>query len=113
MTTQELGDAILRLIEVNGDTTFAEIMKNFGEEAKGDLAWEIAPNIVLWSGMSEKLIAAFELIRDRIEPRVTSVWCYLFDGAFLQLPIAKKPPRGGYKEQHWAPVAFYLRREPK
>ena len=31
------------------------------------------------------------------------VWCYLVDGAVLQMPVAKRPPKGGYATPHWAP----------
>ena len=29
--------------------------------------------------------------------------CYFIDGGGLKLPIAKQPPRKGYKKPHWVP----------
>jgi hypothetical protein len=109
MTAQEMADRILDLIAMRNDSTFAEIINVIGEEAKGDLTWEISPNTVLWTGMSRTLSDAFKIMHDKIVPHPTDFLVYLYDGAALQLPLAKTVPKTGYKKPHWLPVAFRFR----
>lgn len=109
MTAAEMGEKILEIIRFNGDASFADIMSALGDEAKGDLSWEISPNTVLWANMSQTLIDAFKLIHDKIEPRPSQVLVYLYDGASLNLPIANNLRKKGYKTLHWFPVVFRLR----
>ena len=74
---------------------------------EGDLAAEVSrvPNLVLWMGMSHAWVATLnELFAAGLlwrEP--CSTVCYLVDGAVLHLPLAKRPPPGGYATEHWAP----------
>lgn len=108
---ERIADAILTLVTENGGgVSFAEIMQCVGEPAKGDLALEIAPNVILWSGMSKDLVDACALLRDKIEPCTASVIVYYIDGAALSLPIAKQLRKQGYKKPHWLPVVFNLKR---
>ncbi len=111
MTAQEMADRILDLIAMRNDTTFAEIFNVIGEEAKGDLIWEISPNTVLWTGMSQALLDAFKIMHDKIIPHPTDFLVYLYDGGALDLPVAKTISRTGYKKPHWLPVVFRFRNE--
>jgi hypothetical protein len=62
----------------------------------------------LWAGISDEFYtitgALYTHPHIRLEP--ASLLTYLCDGSMLQLPIAKRPPKNGYKEPHWAPVTF-------
>jgi hypothetical protein len=40
----------------------------------------------------------------RIMP--TPVLTYLIDGVTLNMPLAARPPAGGYKKPHWAPAVL-------
>jgi len=109
-TPETMGNQILAMIEADGDTTFPRIERLFGAVAKGDLCWECMPNVILWNGMSRLLIDALNLLRTqgRIAVRPTEFLVYLCDGAFQNLPIARKPPQAGYKKLHWLPVVLVL-----
>jgi|RhiMetdeSRZDD1v2_1073273.scaffolds.fasta_scaffold1639237_2 hypothetical protein len=73
----------------------------------GPLTAEVGtvPNLVLWTGMSQEWVDALnELFRAGLlwrQPCI--VLTYLVDGAVLQLPLAKRPPKQGYATPHWAP----------
>ena len=108
MTAEEMGERIVERVAKSGWVSFAEIIGELGPEAKGDMAWGIVPNLFLWVGMSTTLIEAFQLVKDRIRPHPSSLLVYLADGAALQLPIAKRAPKNGYKKKHWLPVTFNL-----
>lgn len=110
MNADEMSQRIMEYIGRNGDASFANLMNILGEEAKGELALEILPNIYLWANMSRKLIDALAAIKHLLEIDVTSVLIYFADGHSLDLPIATRIPEGGFKTQHWAPVVLKRRR---
>jgi hypothetical protein len=66
------------------------------------------PNLVYWKGLAEPVIDALNLlIRERrIEVKPTDLLIYFLDGGALRLPIAKRPPRAGYRNPHWLPVVL-------
>ena len=43
---------------------------------------------------------------DLIWRQPCTVLSYLVDGAMLQMPLAKRPPKQGYATPHWAPACF-------
>jgi len=104
-----MAERILDLIAMRSDTTFAEIFDVIGEEARGDLTWEISPNTVLWTGMSQTLYDAFKIMHETIIPQPTDFLVYLYDEGALNLPVAKKVSKTGYKRPHWLPVVFRFR----
>lgn len=70
-------------------------------------------NIVFWGGLSQELAdLIMALDADgaiRYEP--ASPLAYLVDGGLLTLPLARRPPRNGYKKLHWLPVCLRLEDE--
>jgi hypothetical protein len=68
VTKEEMAAVILQVIDRSYDPTMAEIMRALGAEAQGQLDWELLPNTVIWSGMSDLAIDAFASIHDLIEP---------------------------------------------
>lgn len=79
-------------------------------DARGELALEILPNVIVWSGMSAPLA---ELVRDllnrhEIHAHPASALVYFVDGKALTLPLAKRLPRGGYTTPHWLPVVLRI-----
>lgn len=101
--------------EMKSGVSFVDLENRLGAKAKGDYQYEILPNVVLWSGMSIEFASALrdERIRDALEIAPTPLLVYLADGKVLNLPIAKRPPRNGYREPHWAPVTLRLRKNPR
>jgi hypothetical protein len=87
MTAEEMSEKILGLICAHGDASFAEIMSGLADEAKGNLEWSIAPNVVLWTGMSAVLMDAFRLLRDRIKPHPTHFLTYYSKSVMLSFPV--------------------------
>ena len=115
-TPVDIADTIAECVEyirLNSHVTFVElerILKRRGVQSQGSLTWEMSgcPNMALWVGMSAEFcdVADAVLRTEHIELRSTVLLTYLIDGGLPQLPIAKRPPRNGYKELHWAPVVF-------
>jgi hypothetical protein len=111
-STEGLSPAALALITYvrkNDYVTYAEMANVLAPyiPVKGNLAAEVSAvkNLVMWWGMSpewcetlNELFTAGLLWR---EP--CSIMCYVVDGAYLTLPLAKRPPKGGYATEHWAP----------
>ncbi len=80
-------------------------------DLRGHSCIEIAPNVLLWSGMSEQLAeAVLGLIREkRLFTHPSCALTYLIDGGGLALPIPKRsPPPGGLKKLHWIPTCLRL-----
>ncbi len=104
----ELAQKIMDLIDQYGHQSFAELSLAFPEH-KGDCQLEIAKNLVIWAGMDETFWGAIEEIRPQTELKPTHWFVYLMDGRTLSLPLAKRPPKNGYKKPHW--VTCVIRRK--
>lgn len=100
---------------MNGAVSFVEIERMLAPyvEVKGDVSIGIGihnKNIIFWAGLSEKVAQAIiDLeINGKIHFRPTNTFVYLIDGKALTYPIAKRPPKKGYKDLRWLPVCLYL-----
>lgn len=105
--------ACIDRVRLYNHVTFVElrgVLERHGVPSAGNGTMELSncPNLFLWSGMSDEFydIMAAVLRDEHIELRPTVLLTYLIDGGLLQLPIAKRPPKNGYREPHWAPVVF-------
>ena len=98
---------ILWYVENYDWVTFAELQHRYGTQAKGGHAIYLN-NIVLWVNLSEQLATAItSLLEEKsIHAHPASFLAYMVDGAYLTLPLAKHPPKRGYKKDHWLPVCF-------
>lgn len=113
--------AILDYIKTaGGSATFVDVMRVASDyvEVKGECELYLGGvNVVLWAGMSEILSGIMsELLSDkqyRLVSRLTSVFTYSADGMTLDLPIAKKPSKTGYKTKHWLPVCLLIADDKK
>jgi hypothetical protein len=87
--------------------SFAELSQIDG--FNGDLSLSLDDNLVVWAGMSREACDALETIRREGEYILipTSPMTYMFDGAALSLPLAKRPR--AYKTPHWAPCVLSRR----
>lgn len=103
-----MADKIDEFVIQRGGVSFVELMRLLGDEAVGKLSYEYPDNCAWWMGMSEKFCDALDECKRRGNIRVdgSSLLVYLIDGRALNLPIAKRPPKNGYKELHWVPVVF-------
>ena len=109
------GDIIGGLVEyikIHDWVTMVEIqnfLKYHGVETEGDYWWGMEDmNLYFWVQMSGEFCDLMEAIREsqEIQIEAASPLTYLIDGGMLTLPLAKRPPKNGYKEEHWAPVCF-------
>lgn len=64
--------------------------------------------LVLWADMSPEMVAAVVAMRDYgVTVENGSALAYLCDGgAALDLPVAMRLPKGGYRTPHWVPTYF-------
>lgn len=103
---------LLGFIEAYGNVTFGEIMNRMEDGGKGDWSMHIPDreDLIVWAGANELLINTVNklLVEERIHCKPTSWLTCLYDGHVLKLPIAKKPPKKGYKKPHWVPVVLKL-----
>ena len=101
--------AVIDYVRKVGGATFAELENRFGWLGGGDYAIELTDqNLLLWTGLSAAGVEFYSdrRVKDQIEAGSCSWLLYADDGKVLNMPIAKRPPAGGYKEQRWAPVLF-------
>lgn len=98
-------DRIMKAMgELHSGVSFVELSRRV-EGFSGDFQMLIGNNVVLWANMSEEMIDALFDLRDsqQIHFWPTSLLVYLYDGAMLQMPIAKRPTKKGYAAPHWLP----------
>jgi hypothetical protein len=105
LSAEELAADVLAYIESHDHVTFAELARKWPDEfTGGDLALLVHPdypNMLLWSGVTEKGVAALDFVRPKTDLIPTVLLTYLIDGATLKLPIAKSARK--YKKPHWVP----------
>lgn len=102
-----LAELIYDHIKEWGHVTFYEIEEEFGT---GNILTSTNGlydlNIVLWIGLSEEVAKAIGDLHS--EGKIEYVPCdwmtYLITGQIIDLPVARNPPKKGYKKQHWLPV---------
>ena len=114
MNLSPMAEAVLDLVRKRPGLSWVEVC-SFIEGANGNRSVQCAPNLYLWDGVSNELIAAMnELLKaDAIEVRPWSLLVYLADGDLLTLPLATRLPKGGYAKPHWLPTEFGLARKAR
>ena len=111
-TSQPLDQAILDIVRRIDWVSFAELPRRLEEaghhDIKGDMALEIQSNAIVWAGFSAAMVDALRrlLSSKRLFLHPASTLTYLVDGMLLTLPVAKRPPAGGYKSPHWLPCCL-------
>lgn len=110
--TRQLVELVRRL---NGGVTVIEIgreLEDLGIDTAGTESIYLGDdqNLILWTGMSTQFSVEVIALKEHPEVEIhpTSVLTYLVDGGALTLPVAQRPPRGGYKSPHWSPIVFNL-----
>jgi hypothetical protein len=110
----KLKKEIFEYVKVNSVVSFMELSRLEGFKGEYDYLVNGDKNIVYWCGISKDAVEAIhELVgEEKINPSpCTSMLgglplVYLCDGGCLRLPLAKKPPHGGYKKPHWLPIVY-------
>jgi hypothetical protein len=107
---KQLIDDCLFYIRTTDYVSMAELenwLAGRGVNVAGEHSLEIAPNTVLWAGVSEVFCDILDQLRPYLDlVPASSLLVYIADGKFLSLPIAKRPPKGGYRKRHWLPVTL-------
>jgi hypothetical protein len=108
------GEHIIEYLERRGNVTFVELANYMRNHipVEGDYALELSPNTIIWQCLSAEFCNAFHSVRKQIElisGGSYTLLTYTYDGTTLPLPIAKRPPKNGYKEPHWFPVTISKR----
>ena len=106
--SKSMAEKIEAKINELGGVSFIEIMKLFGDEAKGHYCMEYLPNLIMWQGMSIELINAINILLDKkiIYWSACDPFVYLIDGSIPIYPVPKKILKNGYKKMYWLPVVF-------
>ena len=88
--------------------SFCELQRHIGDDSEGDISISFPGNIVMWAGMSEEFASCVDkLIEEKILHTVPmELLSYVIDGGGLRLPVAKKPPKSGYKKPRWLPTGL-------
>lgn len=111
LTVEEMKADILQYVEAYDWVSIAELARRYDSQVRGDYSWGIpSANIILYGNLSEKMVSALEgLLRERkVHLHPAAILTYLIDGGIIRLPLARKPPVGGYKKPHWLPVCLRL-----
>jgi hypothetical protein len=103
-------ERLIEYVKQKDWVSFVEVERVLSEfmEVKGTTSIQGAPNVILWMGVSEDLA---DLILELVNEGVLFLWrtqflTYLIDGRGLTLPIAKRPPKEGYKKPRWLPTCL-------
>jgi hypothetical protein len=107
MTMTDFERKVYEFIKGREHVTYVELANEFG---RGDMVIckENDPNIIMGFGMSEELGHAVNNLVNRadIVAVPASIFSFVVDGQLPRMPIAKRPPSGGYKTEHWLPVTY-------
>jgi len=115
MTAQQMADQIVDFVRQRGGALFHEIVADIGDEARGEGTLQLMANVVLWTGVSEMFVEAFQLALPRLEPhRANPAFYAVFsdDDGFPNLPIV--PVEDWQKEisyitPMWLPLVFFVK----
>lgn len=108
LNQQQMMEDVVWYIQHYDWVSFAELAHRYGDQGKGDHFLNVAENVVLWVGLSDRLCTSIiELMQSKeIHTHSALLLTYMVDGELLRLPIAKRPPAGGYKKPHWLPATL-------
>lgn len=109
MTTEEMKAKILDKLRDDW-VTYVELQRVCGDDARGDLAHFSTQdnNIVFWTNCSDAFLDAIDQLMDeeKMFMHPAERLTYMIDGVTITMPMAKRPPAGGYKKPHWLPICF-------
>tara|TARA_R110002020_G_scaffold39327_3_gene117120 strand:+ start:556 stop:954 length:399 start_codon:yes stop_codon:yes gene_type:complete len=124
MVDQEVDDLIVGYVERFGDSTFPKLLEFVDQATEIDPYGEINyfvrangrfTNCMVWHHMSEEFLDVWDRLwvvtnpdggRLKLHPMgaMETMIIHGYDGSpMLNLPIAKRPPKNGYKKPRWLP----------
>jgi len=119
MATFNLKSAFYEYIKTHAGTTLVEL-EHLMQAARVDyrddnMAWHLDgyPNLILWIGWKKEIyIILNSLLHEKkieISNHSLTALCYIIDGKVPAYPIAKSIRQ--YKNPHWIPVEFSVKRD--
>lgn len=124
MQVTEMADRIEESVKKRGKggfpfveaISFVELMRRIGKEAEGDYSIHSPKNCIWWTGVSKVFVEALEVCiwaRKTLTPLSdpANLLVYPADAKTFGLPLAKRPPKNGYKKPHWLPLVFEFKLE--
>jgi hypothetical protein len=86
-----------------------QLERCIGEPALGTMEISIAPNVVIWAGVSPAFCEAVNIMKtgQRVSMRPSVPLVYFVDGKVLTYPLARRIPKGGYKSPRWIPAVWW------
>lgn len=107
---------VVDYIKDYGNVSFVELERKFPNHFSGDYSFRAKKdNVYFWTNMTKQMVTIIgDLVKEEIiEFSPTSFMTYLIDGKILQMDVAKKPPKGGYKTPRWLPVVMNKKKKKK
>jgi hypothetical protein len=108
-----LVDELVEFITARDNVSFVELerwLEEHGVSARGEIELSLTdvPNLVLWTHMSDRFAEIVEDLRTdgRVMLEPSHFLVYFIDGRVPGYPVARRPPKQGYRNPHWAPVVF-------
>jgi hypothetical protein len=114
IAVMDVADLVVEFVGKRGPgVSFVEIERHLdglGFPIDGHKALCTAKNVVFWMGMSQPFVQLMQglVASERLEMKPTIWLTYALDGALPSMPVAVRPPAGGYKKPRWSPVVFNL-----
>jgi hypothetical protein len=104
----DIDEAVVAYVAANDCVSFSELVERFAAwtETRGEMALDLRPNVVLFSGVSESfaLILQDLLARERLYLHPATRGTYYRDRGKLWLPLLV--PRCDCTKPHWLPVCL-------
>jgi hypothetical protein len=116
----EMADKIRGMVLRYDSVSFAELSNNipgFSDVVDdGDIKKYTAlifngmSNLIIWINISDIGTWALSMLQKEnvVKLRPCSALVYIVDGMTLNFPIAKRPPKAGYKTEHWIPCVLHI-----
>jgi hypothetical protein len=100
--------AILEKVRTDDSVSYIEITELEGCKGHYSVRPADYPNLLYWVGLSREAINAISELKQEglIEQELCAPMVYFIDGGHLNLPVATRPPPGGYKKPHWVPIVL-------
>lgn len=99
------------ILNKGGGYSFVEMERCLSPhiEVKGDRMIVNDNNYVLWQGVSSRFVEIFQHLESNqfVELRRSDLLVYALDGRILDMPIAKRVSKQGYKTPHWLVATMY------
>lgn len=109
-----LADEMVDVVRsLGGSVTHGILINRLGKDRMcGDSCIEVGRNVVVFVNTSDEFYEAVKELREERPPRIAlrpiEYICLFLDGCPvpIDMPEARRPPKEGYREPHFAAVCF-------